>query len=56
MLNKEIVYAPIPDFDQKTQYAKQSDPVDMGDYIFVGFEVRGINQEDNTNPDMEVQP
>lgn len=42
-----MIYAPIPEFNQKTQYVKQSKPMDMGEYIFVGFEVRGLDQEDS---------
>lgn len=39
---KPIVYAPVPDFDQWTQYVVQTEPVDMGDYIYVGNEVRAV--------------
>ncbi len=37
---KPAVYAPVPEFDQETQYVIQLSPVDMGDHIFVGNEVR----------------
>ena len=37
---KPIIYSEIPEFDQKTQYVTQKTPEDMGDYIFVGIEVR----------------
>lgn len=46
-MEKEFIYAPIPEFNQETQYVKQSAPVDMGDYIFVGFEVRGVEPDTN---------
>ena len=36
---KPYVYAPIPEFDQGTQYVSQMVPVDMGDHYFVGIEV-----------------
>lgn len=36
---KTYVYAPIPGFDQMTQYVSQMAPVDMGDHYFVGIEV-----------------
>jgi len=39
-MNKPIVYSEIPAFDQSTQYVTQKTPEDMGDYIFVGIEVR----------------
>lgn len=41
-MQKQIVYAPIPDFDQETQYVVQTEPVDMDDYIEVGVEVRDL--------------
>lgn len=47
-MQKEFIYAPIPEFDQLTQYVKQSNPVDMGDYIFVGFEVHGVQVEEKS--------
>lgn len=39
MTGKPYVYAPIPVFDQFTQYVAQMVPVDMGDHYFVGIEV-----------------
>ena len=39
MTEKPMVYSPIPDFDQLSQYVSQMTPVDMGDYIFVGVEI-----------------
>ncbi len=43
---KPFIYAPIPEFNQETQYVKQSTPIDMGDYIFVGLEIRGVATDD----------
>ena len=43
---KAYVYAPIPEFDQETQYVSQMAPVDMGDHYFVGVEVRGLTPDD----------
>ena len=40
MPEKSYVYAPIPEFDQMTQYVSQMQPIDMGDHYFVGIEVR----------------
>ncbi len=39
-MEKQIVYSEIPAFDQSTQYVTQKTPEDMGEYIFVGIEVR----------------
>ena len=46
MQNKPIVYAEIPEFDQTTQAVFQVAPVDMGDYIFIGVEVRDVLQDE----------
>jgi hypothetical protein len=43
---KPIVYAPVPEFDQLTQYVIQLPPVDMGDHIYVGNEVRQMEIEE----------
>jgi methyl coenzyme M reductase subunit C len=43
MPDKLIKYAPIPEnFDQNTQYIVQTPPVDMGDYIYYGIEIRNV--------------
>ena len=42
---KPVIYADIPEFDQCTQAVFQTEPVDMGDHIFVGVEVRDVEQE-----------
>jgi hypothetical protein len=48
---KPVVFAPIPDFDQTTQYVIQSAPVDEGDYISVGVDVQTVdNPPDPDNP------
>ena len=39
---KPYVYAPIPAFDQASQAVFQLEPVDMGDHIFVGVEIRDL--------------
>lgn len=41
-MHKPVKYAPIPDFDQSTQYVVQKEPVDMGDYIFCDVEIRQL--------------
>lgn len=38
-MKKSYIYAPIPTFDQMTQYVCQMAPVDMDDHYFVGIEV-----------------
>lgn len=41
-MTKPIIYAPIPDFDQETQAVYQTEPVDRGDHIGIGVEVRDL--------------
>ena len=42
---KPLVYADVPDFDQETQYVVQGEPVDRGDDIYFGVEVKTIVQD-----------
>jgi hypothetical protein len=46
-MQKPIIYASIPEFDQLTQAVFQTEPVDMGDHIFVGNEVRDLPPEED---------
>jgi len=41
-MNKPIIYAEIPEFDQTTQAVFQEEPVDNGDYIFVGVRIEDL--------------
>ena len=45
-MQKLIVYAEIPEFDQAAQAIFQAEPVDMGDHIYVGVVVVDVEQED----------
>lgn len=47
-MQKPIVYAEIPQFDQMTQAVYQTEPVDMGDYIYIGVEVMDLPQGELT--------
>jgi hypothetical protein len=42
---KPIIYAEIPDFDEKTQYLIQSEPLDRGTDIYLGIEVKTMVQD-----------
>ena len=44
--SKPIVYAEIPEYDQETQAVFELPPVDNGDHIFVGLEVREVPRDD----------
>jgi len=43
---KPVVYEDVPLFDQETQYVIQQPPVDLGDHIYIGVEVREMEQVD----------
>jgi len=49
---KPVVYAEIPVFDQSTEFVVQSEPIDRGDDIFVGIEIRTMQVDSST--DFEV--
>ena len=39
---KPVIFAEIPEFDQETQAVYQIGPVDRGDDIYVGVEIRYV--------------
>lgn len=43
---KPVVYEDVPLFDQETHYVVQSPPVDAGNHIYMGVEVREMEQAD----------
>jgi hypothetical protein len=43
---KPVVYEDVPLFDQGTQYVIQQPPVDLSDHIYMGVEVREVEQDD----------
>lgn len=45
---KPIEYAEIPEFDQEFQAVFEKEPVDKGDHIFVGVEVREVELDDTS--------
>lgn len=42
---KPVVYEDVPLFDQETQYVVQCPPVDAGNHIFMGVEIREMEQD-----------
>ena len=50
-MSKPIVYAEIPEFNQATQVIYQAEPVDMGDYIYIGVEVRDLPYQEDIEPE-----
>ena len=52
-MEKEKRYEEIPMYNQETQYVVECEPVDMGDYIYVGLEVKDM-EIDAVVKDMEI--
>ena len=52
-MEKEKRYEEIPMYNQETQYVVECEPVDMGDYIYVGLEVKDM-EIDAEVKDMEI--
>ena len=48
LMEKEKRYEEIPAYNQEAQYVDEREPVDMGEYIFIGLEVKDMEMD--TNP------
>lgn len=51
-MERKIVYADIPEFDQATQYVVQLPPIETADAIYYGVEVKELEIVDE--PEREV--
>jgi hypothetical protein len=45
-MQKPIVYALIPEFNQETQYVVQLDPVEKDDCIYYGVEIKDLPEQE----------
>ena len=52
-MNKPIIYAEIPEFDQATQAVFQTEAEDRGEYIYYGVTVVGLPPSDNETDEFE---
>ena len=50
-MEKEKRYEEIPACNQETQFVVEREPVDMGDYLYIGLEVKDV--ENDTEPNDE---
>ena len=41
-MEKEKRYEDIPAYNQETQYVVEREPVDMGEYLYIGLEVKDV--------------
>jgi len=54
MTEKQIIYAPVPEFDQLTQYVMQGDPVEKDDFIYYPCIVHDLPPQEEVNPEMPI--
>ena len=45
-MGKEKRYEEIPAYNQETQYVVEKAPVDMGEYLYIGLEVKDMEIDD----------
>ena len=50
---KPVIFAEIPEFDQETQAVYQIGPVDRGDDIYVGVEIRYVELDEGELEEFE---
>ena len=50
-MQKPIIYAEIPEFDQATQAVFQAEPEDRGNHIYYGVRVVDLPPSDNNEMD-----
>lgn len=53
IVEKAVIYADIPEFDQTTQYIVQLPPVEMADAIYYGVEVKELEIVDEPEIPLE---
>lgn len=41
-MEKQVIHAEVPSYDQQCQYVVELPPVEYGDHIFIGCEVRDM--------------
>ena len=48
MTEKQIVYAPAPEFDQLSQYVTQGDPIETEDSIYYPCVINDLPEQEDT--------
>ena len=51
MPEKQIIYEPVPEFNQQTQYVMQGDPVETENCIYVPCVVHDLPPQEDINPE-----
>ena len=48
MTDKQIIYEPVPQFDQQTQYVTQGEPVETDDMIYYPCVINDLPEQEDT--------
>jgi len=51
MTDKQIIYEPVPEFDQLTQYVTHWDPIETEDSIYFPCIVHDLPPQEEVNPE-----
>ena len=54
-MEKEKRYEEIPAYNQETQFVVEREPVDMGDYFYIGLEVKDVEIDENNPYDENIE-
>ena len=54
-MEKEKRYEEIPAYNQEAQFVVEREPVDMGDYIYIGLEVKDVEIDENNPYDENIE-
>ena len=44
-MDKPIIRQDVPEYDQQTQYVVELDPVEQEDHIYIGLEIKDMEQD-----------
>jgi len=53
-MEKPVIYAPIPEFDQCAQAVFQTESEDRGNHIYVGVEVIDLPEQEGEDGDLQL--
>ena len=51
MPDKQIIYEPVPEFDQQTQYVTQGEPIETDDMIYYPCVINDLPPQEEINPE-----
>jgi len=51
MTDKQIIYEPVPEFNQETQYVTRGEPIEQDDCIYYPCVVHDLPPQEEGNPE-----